>query len=57
LRDVLAQFANTLRDDGTIDMGESFIDSTFAVVKGGGDSVGLTKVTDSMTTSNRMAST
>ena len=43
LRDVLTQLANTLREEGTLDEREHFIDATFAVAKGGGDAVGLTK--------------
>ncbi len=43
LREVLTQLANTLRDEGTIDERESFIDATFAAAKGGGEAVGLTK--------------
>lgn len=43
LRKVLTQLANTLRDEGTLDERESFIDATFAAAKGGGEAVGLTK--------------
>lgn len=43
LRDVLTQLANTLREEGTIDERESFIDATFASTTGGGEAVGLTK--------------
>ena len=43
LREVLTQLANTLREEGTLDERESFIDATFAAAKGGGDDVGLTK--------------
>lgn len=43
LCEVLTQLANMLREDGTIDERESFIDATFAAAKGGGDAVGLTK--------------
>lgn len=43
LREVLTQLANTLRDEGTIDERESFIDATFAAAKGGGEAVELTK--------------
>ena len=35
LREVLTQLANTLREEGTIDERESFIDATFAAAKGG----------------------
>lgn len=40
---MLTQLANTLREEGTIDQRESFIDATFAAAKGSGDDVGLTK--------------
>jgi transposase len=43
LREILAQLANTLRDEGAIDERKSFIDATFAAAKGGGDAVGLAK--------------
>ena len=43
LREILTQLANTLREEGTIDERESFIDATVAAAKGGGDAVGLTK--------------
>ena len=43
LRDVLTDLANTLRDEGSIDESESFIDATFASAKGGGEGIGLTK--------------
>ncbi len=43
LREVLTQLANTLRDEGTIDERESFIDATFAAAQGGGEAIGLTK--------------
>src|SRR4029078_3908023 len=33
----------TLREEGTLDERESFIDATFAAAKGDGDDVGLTK--------------
>lgn len=36
LRETLTQLANTLREEGSIDQRESFIDSTFAMAKGGG---------------------
>jgi len=35
MRDVPAQLANDLRDEGVIDERESFIDATFAFAKGG----------------------
>lgn len=43
LREVLAQLANTLRDEGIIDERERCIDATFAAAKGGGEAVGLAK--------------
>jgi transposase len=43
LRDVLADLANTLREEGSIDESESFIDATFASAKGGGGGIGPTK--------------
>jgi transposase len=43
LRDVLCVLANELRECGTIDERESFIDATFASAKGGGDGIGPTK--------------
>jgi hypothetical protein len=43
LRDVLTQLTNTLREEGTIDERESFIDATFAAAKGAGEAVGFTK--------------
>lgn len=43
LRDTLKQLINTLREEGTIDERESFIDATVASAKGSGDAVGLTK--------------
>lgn len=43
LRTVLTDLANTLRDAGTMDESESFIDATFASAKGGGDEIGKTK--------------
>ena len=43
LRDILTQLANTLREEGTIDERESFIDATFASAKGGGDGIGPTR--------------
>src|SRR6201989_904347 len=43
LRRVLTDVANELRDKGVLDEEESFIDATFAMAKGGGAEVGLTK--------------
>jgi hypothetical protein len=43
LREILTQFANTLREERTIDERESFIDATFASAKGGGDDIGPTR--------------
>ena len=43
LRDVLIDLANALRDEGTLDESECFIDATFASAKGGGDEIGPTK--------------
>jgi transposase len=43
LRDVLTDLANTLREEGSIDESESFIDATFASAKGGGGGIGPTK--------------
>jgi len=43
LREILTELANMLRDEGTIDERESFIDAPLAAAKGGGEAVGLTK--------------
>lgn len=43
LRDVMVELANALRDQGTLDEREAFIDATFASAKGGGDQIGPTK--------------
>jgi transposase len=43
LREILAQLANTLREEGALDERESFIDATFASAKGGGDDIGNTR--------------
>jgi transposase len=43
LRAVLTDLANALREQGTIDERECFIDATFAAAKGGGDEIGPTK--------------
>lgn len=43
LRDVMTDLANTLRDQGSLDESECFIDATFASAKGGGDQIGPTK--------------
>jgi len=43
LRSVMTDLANMLRDENVIDERESFIDATFAMARGGGDGVGLTK--------------
>src|SRR5512132_980735 len=37
LREILTQLANTLPEEGELDERESFIDATFASVKGGDD--------------------
>lgn len=42
-RQVLADLANTLREQGDIDESESFIDAMFSSAKGGGDEIGATK--------------
>jgi transposase len=43
LREVLAQLANALREQGEIDERECFIDASFASAKGGGEEIGKTK--------------
>ena len=43
LREVLKDLANTLREQGSLDASECFIDATFAAAKGGGTAVGPTK--------------
>jgi transposase len=43
LRDVLADLANALRDEGQLDESECFIDAMFSPAKGGGAEVGPTK--------------
>ena len=43
LRDVLADLANGLREEGRIDEREGFIDGTFVLAKGGGEEVGWGK--------------
>lgn len=43
LRDVMTYLANTLRDEGTLDESECFIDATFGSAKGGGAEIGPTK--------------
>ncbi len=43
LREVLTDLANTLRDEGTLDESECFIDATFASAKGGGAEIGPIK--------------
>src|ERR1700748_3107335 len=43
LRRVLTDIANELRARGVLDEEESFIDATFAMAKGGGADIGLTK--------------
>jgi transposase len=43
LREILAELANTLREQGDIDERECFIDATFASAKGGGEEIGKTK--------------
>ena len=42
-REVLAELANTLREQGAIDEREAYIDATFASAKGGGEEIGPTK--------------
>ena len=43
LRSVLTDVANELREKGTLDEEECFIDATFAMAKGGGEEIGPTK--------------
>lgn len=43
LRKVMVELANALRDQGTLDEREAYIDATFASAKGGGDQIGPTK--------------
>lgn len=43
LRDVLADLANELREEGRIDEREGFIDGMFVLAKGGGEEVGWGK--------------
>lgn len=43
LREVLTDLANELRDQGSIDESECFIDAMFSPAKGGGDAIGNTK--------------
>jgi len=43
LRQVLTDLANELREQGSIDESECFIDATFASAKGGGQEIGKTK--------------
>ena len=43
LRRVLTDVANELRDRGTLDEEECFIDATFVIAKGGGAEIGPTK--------------
>lgn len=43
LREVMTDLANQLRDEGTLDESECFIDATFASAKGGGSEIGPTK--------------
>ena len=43
LRDVLTKVANALREQGEINESESYIDTTFASAKGGGDEIGKTR--------------
>ena len=43
LRNVLADLANALREEGSIDESESYIDAMFASAKGGGEGIGPTK--------------
>src|SRR5256885_16459629 len=43
LRRVLMDVANELRDKGTLDEAECFIDATFVMAKGGGAGIGPTK--------------
>src|SRR5512135_428059 len=43
LRNILTDLANTLREQGSIDERESFIDAMFCAAKGGGREIGKTK--------------
>ncbi len=43
LREILKDLANTLREQGSLNTSECFIDVTFAAAKGGGAAVGPTK--------------
>lgn len=43
LRGLLVDLANTLREEGALDVTECFIDASFASAKGGGDQIGPTK--------------
>jgi hypothetical protein len=49
LRRVLTDVANELRDKGALDEEECFIDTTFAMAKGGGSKIGPTKRGKGMT--------
>ena len=44
LRNVMIELANTLRDEDVLDERESFIDATFASVKGYGAEIDQTKL-------------
>lgn len=43
LRNVLTDLANSMRNEGSLDESECFIDATFTLTKGGGDQIGKTK--------------
>ena len=43
LRDILTDLANALREEGSIDERECFIDAMFSSTKGGGEDIGPTK--------------
>jgi hypothetical protein len=43
IRAALTDLANTLREEGTIDESECYIDASFASAKGGGEEIGPTK--------------
>ena len=43
IRAALTELANMLREEGSIDESECYIDATFASAKGGGDEIGPTR--------------
>ena len=43
IRAALTELANVLREEGSIDESECYIDATFASAKGGGDQIGPTR--------------